>query len=140
MWNYFMDCKKTQSRYVRKLFRRKYVQSKLWFSQRKMLCVMQHRGLNGGLQLSSAASINISYTKAISLWKRESCSCLCFLYIMLYNDISTPECPLLYGEAYNTKSSHKGLWCVVHNMSRNTMPLFWKWGKIFLHCQNFSDA
>ena len=133
MWNHFMDCKKLSLGMSENFLEGNMFNQNFGSHKEKCYALCSTVGL---MEDCNYPLLHLLIYPT-SLWKRESCSCLCFLYIMLYNDISTPECPLLYAEAYNTKSSHKGLWCVVHNMSRNTMPLFWKLGKIFLHCQNF---
>ena len=102
--------------------RGKYVQSKLFFLTEKI--VMQHSGLNGGLQLYLLHLLIYQTLKLISPTKTESCSCLYFLYILLNNHISTPECPLLHIRAYHCQSFRISLQHVVHNMSCYTKPLF----------------
>ena len=113
---------KTKSRNVRKLFSSKICSIKTFFLTKKI--VMQHSGLNGGLQPYLLHLLIYQTLKLISPPKTESCSCLYFLYILLNNHISTPECPLLHIRAYHCQSFRISLQHVVHNMSCYTKPLF----------------
>ena len=94
-----------------------------FFSLTKKI-VMQHSGLNGGLQPYLLHLLIYQTLKLISPPKTESCSCLYFLYILLNNHISTPECPLLHIRAYHCQSFRISLQHVVHNMSCYIKPLF----------------
>ena len=139
MWNYFMDCKKLSLGMSENFLEGNMFNQNFGSHKEKCYALCSTASLMEDCNYPLLHLLYIEH-QSYKSYKKRIVFLFMFLYIMLNNNISTPECPLFYAEAYHTKSSHKGLWCVVHNMSCNTMPLFWKFGKIFLHSQKFSDA